>query len=254
MVNKIRLHDCTQSNFEMKNENGETVYSMAASPISQTVYCWGVGGTDFCKNMEYINCKLSRFDAHQGLYNGRLINSTINFMELTGKGEMYIENLHFCSRGPGANLLVYLRDDYGSTWDGTITFKNCTAHFAPGNAYVFFHQYANWDFGYQCHFPNLILDNLKVEGLGENPTVHFKIRTEEPNMNLPTCAAIPRKNADGTVDEGNMNNANPIVPPQFIKVINNECGAKYLIEDIPFYKDTELEGVEKTTERAPSLW
>ena len=138
-------------------------------------------------------------------------------MELTGKGEMYIENLEFCSRGPKANLLVYLRDDYGSTWDGTITFKNCTAHFAEGNAYVFFHQFANWDFGYKCHFPSLVLDNLKVEGLGESPTVHFKIRTEEPQMNLSMTAAVPRKNPDGTVDEGNMNNANPIVPPKFIK-------------------------------------
>lgn len=254
MVNKIRLEGCTQSNFEIVNEEGKTVYSMAGSPVSKTKYCWGIGGTDFCKNMEYRDCILSRFDAHQGLYNGKLINSTINFMELTGKGEMYIENLDFRSSSSGANLLVYLRDDYGSTWDGTITFKNCTAHFAPGNAYVFFHLYSNWDFGYKCHFPNLVLDNLKVEGLGESPTVHLKIRTEEPNMNLLTCAATPRKNADGTIDEGNMNNANPIIAPDFIKVINNECGAKYLIENIPFYKNTELEGVEKCSERAPSLW
>lgn len=243
MVNKIRLHGCTQSNFEFVNEEGKAVYSMAGSPVAKTKYCWGVGGTDFCKNMEYVDCKLSRFDAHQGLYNGKLINSTINFMELTGKGEMYIENLDFRSTGPGANLLVYLRDDYGSTWDGTITFKNCTAHFAAGEAYVFFHQYSNWDFGYRCHFPNLILDNLKVEGLGECPAVHFKMPTTEPNMSLDTTALVPRKNEDGTVDEGNMKNANPIVPPEFIKIINNECGAKYLIENIPFYENTVLEGV-----------
>ena len=53
---------------------------------------WGVGETDFCKNVEYNGCTLSRFDAHQGLYNGKIINSELNIIALTGMGEMIIEN------------------------------------------------------------------------------------------------------------------------------------------------------------------
>ena len=99
MVNKIYLIGCTQSNFRIKDEEGKTVFSMAISPVSKTLYYWGIGGTNFCKNMEYINCTLSRFDAHQGLYNGKIIGCTMNFMELTGKGELLVGERSICAGG-----------------------------------------------------------------------------------------------------------------------------------------------------------
>lgn len=246
-VNKITLDGCIQSNFYERAEDGSQVYSMTASPVTSVRRCWGVCESDFCKNMEYHGCTLSRFDAHQGLYNGKIINCKINFMELTGKGELYIENLTWCSPDPGTtyNSMAYLRDDYGSTWNGTITFKNCTANFSSGDGYVFFHTYANWDFGNVSHFPNLIIDNLKVNGLEPGAKLYLKSRTAEPNMHLEKTARVPRMNPDGTRDEGNMNNANRVIPPDFIKVINTDPSVKIYIEDIPFYENTELEGVIK---------
>ncbi len=245
-VNKIRLVGCVQHNFEVKDEEGNTVYSMANSPYTGTLRYWGIGGTNFCKNMEYIDSKLSRFDAHCGLYNGRIINSEMNFMELTGKGELLIENLTFNSSNPNGDrtTFAYLRTDYGCTWDGTITFKNCTVNMNSGNLYITLHAYSNWYYGYPCVYPNLIIDNLKINGLHEGRSVH--IITEEtsvyrePNLHLEKTLKIPHKNEDGTEDYGN---ANPIAPPKFIKVVNNDTGYDFLLPKVPFFDATEKVGV-----------
>lgn len=250
-VNKICLIGCTQSNFVIKDEEGRDVFSMAHSPVSETAYCWGIGGTNFCKNMEYINCKLSRFDAHQGLYNGKIINSTVNFMELIGKGELLFENLDWNSPAPGKtyNSFAYLRGDYGSTWEGTITYKNCTMHVSPGDAYVFYHSFTNWDFGYKCYFPNLVIDNPKIEGLEDGARVYIippdGTPVREPNVHLDTTVNVPVKNYDGTNDEGNMHNENPITPPKFIKILNNESGCEFYLKKAPFFDNTEKIGVSE---------
>ncbi len=246
-VNKIKLEGCIQSNFVVTAEDGSQVYSMSPSPVTKTLRYWGVCESDFCKNMEYVDSILSRFDAHQGLYNGKIVNCKINFMELTGKGELYLENVEWCSPQSGTvyNSMAYLRDDYGSTWNGTITFKNCTANFTPGDARVFFHHYANWDFGNQSCFPNVIIDNLRIKGLEPGAKLYLKSATREPNMHLETTSKIPRMNPDGTPDPENMNNANRIIPPKFIKVTNCDESVKIYVEDIPFYENTELEGVIK---------
>ena len=72
-VNFIRLIGCRQSNFTLIDEDGNEVFSMSHSPLTKWPRCWGIGGTNFCKNMEYEKCRLSRFDAHQGLYNGKIV-------------------------------------------------------------------------------------------------------------------------------------------------------------------------------------
>ena len=246
MVNKIYLIGCTQSNFRIKDEEGRTVFSMAISPVSKTLYYWGIGGTNFCKNMEYINCTLSRFDAHQGLYNGKIIGCTMNFMELTGKGELLVEDLDWYSPGPGEtyNSIAYLRNDYGSTWEGTITFRNCTAHVSCGNFFLVQHSYTNWDYGYTCHFPNLIFDNLMVYGLEDGAKVRLitesKNIKKEPNLHLPTTVNIPEHKKEG---EPSFVNKNPIVPPKFIRIINNGTGYPVYVTRCAFLDNTELEGV-----------
>ena len=246
MVNKIYLIGCTQSNFRIKDEEGKTVFSMAISPVSKTLYYWGIGGTNFCKNMEYINCTLSRFDAHQGLYNGKIIGCTMNFMELTGKGELLVEDLDWYSPGPGEtyNSIAYLRNDYGSTWEGPITFRNCTAHVSCGDFFLVQHSYTNWDYGYTCHFPNLIFDNLMVDGLEDGAKVRLITETKnikkEPNLHLPTTVNIPEHKKEG---EPSFVNKNPIVPPKFIRIINNGTGYPVYVTRCAFLDNTELEGV-----------
>lgn len=257
-INKILLVNCTQSNFYVDTMTGvaptadakpeNIVLSMAASAVTGTQMCWGIGGTNFCKNMEYHGCKLSRFDAHQGLLNGKIIDSTITFMALTGKGNLILENTHWISPGPGAvnNCMLYLRNDYGATWDGTISLKNCKATVFDGECYLVQHSFINWDYGYSCHFPNILVDNLTLVGRDAGYEISFtsewKSMGQEPNMHLSETLNVPYKDPD--TGEESSKNVNPIVPPEFITIVNNEGGYKYLMtNDLPFFKNTKIDGV-----------
>ncbi len=238
-VNIIRLIGCTQSNFETKDEEGNTVYSMVMSPVSGCRYHWGIGGTNFCKNMEYIDSKLSRFDAHAGLYNGKMINCDINAMELTGKGELLIENTRWHSPVPNSGFL-FLRSDYGSTWDGTLKVKNSTLYPMGGNVYLTLHVFVNWDFGYTCHFPNIDIENLKIEGMPEDGKVYFLTEHssagKEPNMHLTETLTVPHKYDDDSTD---MKNFNPIVPPEYVK-IDIDGDVKVHMTKMPFFDKTDF--------------
>lgn len=181
-VNKLVLKDCVQSNFwvtldENKNITASprdaegALTSMSHVNVSGTnlQLHWGVGGTNFCKNLEYIGSTLSRFDAHAGLYNGKIQDSVINYIELTGNGKFIMENVEFFSAAPsfGANAIVALRGDYGATWDGEIIVKDYTAHmYTKGTNYegifMAYYNHVNWYFGYTCAFPSISLDNITL--------------------------------------------------------------------------------------------
>ncbi len=250
-VNEIRLIGCRQSNFVMKDEEGRDTFSMSPSPITNGPRCWGIGGTNFCKNMEYERCRLSRFDAHQGLYNGKIKDSEINFMEVIGKGNLTLENVIWNSPCQGRiyNSFVYLRDDFGCTWDGTITLKDCIFNVSDGDAYVFFYSYTNWDYGYRCHFPNLIVDNPKVNNLSDGTILHIvneKGSVErEPGMHLPQTRNTPAKKHSGVDFENDMTNLNPVTPPEFIKIINNIEGYEFVLPRCDFFDNTEKIGVKE---------
>ena len=111
----------------------------------------------------------------------------------------------------------------------------------------FFHGYVNWNFGYTCYFPNIIIDNPTVNGLAPGAKIDVVRRegsfTDEPNMHLPKTLNKPAVKHDGTLDEGNMTNQNPNVPPKFIKVINNNSGHEFHIYKLPFFENTEKVGL-----------
>lgn len=259
MVNKIVLRECTQSNFYVDTTTGraptekskpeDIVLSMSDSKVSGTKMCWGIGGTNFCKNMEYYGCKLSRFDAHQGLLNGKIIDSTITFMALTGKGKLVLENTHWLSPGPGPvnNCMLYLRNDYGSTWNGSISLKNCKATVSDGEFYILQHSFINWDYGYACHFPSVEIDNLVItnrpDGAEFSFTSEWKSMGLEPNLHLPETQNVPFVHPDDKSEK--MINVNPIVPPEYIRIKNNFHSYKYLMtENLPFFANTATEGIE----------
>ena len=122
---------------------------------------WGVIGTNFCKNLSYEGCALSRFDAHQGVTHATIRNSTIGYMGvlLTGFGEFLIENSTVQS-----NHFIGLRSDYGSTWTGNITIRNCRFVSGQGGVILDGSNDGQHDFGYTCSMPGrLIVDGLKIE-------------------------------------------------------------------------------------------
>jgi len=132
--------------------------------INDTSY-WGILGSNFCKNMLYDRCTLSRFDAHQGVANATIRNSTLGHMGINaiGSGLLLIENSTIRGRS-----LVNLRPDYGSTWQGELVIRNCVfvpANGRPISAALISGSYSGeHDFGYTCYMPERItIDNLRID-------------------------------------------------------------------------------------------
>lgn len=130
--------------------------------INDTRY-WGILGSNYCKNLLYDHCVFSRFDAHKGVANATIRNSTLGHMGINaiGSGTLTVENTTV--RGWS---FINLRSDYGSTWQGTFIIRNCI--FVParparvaliGGSYSGQH-----DFGYTCYMPERItIENLKID-------------------------------------------------------------------------------------------
>lgn len=126
---------------------------------------WGILGSNFCKNLLYDHCTLSRFDAHQGVANATIRNSTLGHMGINaiGSGLLTIENSTIRGRS-----FVNLRPDYGSTWQGDLVIRNCV--FIPSGgksigASIISGSYSGQhNFGYTCYMPEKItIENLSID-------------------------------------------------------------------------------------------
>lgn len=288
-VNKIVFKNCKQINFFVTvDENGVVhpaeedtpgaLTSMSAYKINghTLMLHWGCGGTNFCKNMEYIGCTLSRFDAHCGLYHGKIVDSVINGLEVVGMGNLTLENVRWFARGGqkyshANNAIFYLRDDYASTWEGEMVLKNVKAY-AKANedcyAYIFTHSYNNWDYGYQAYFPNLYVENLRYfdpetkeplpEGteirlvgnsIDREPMINAEYTSRTPSVfpdvdedgdGLVDGTSIPyddEVSCHGVADPSTFKNHNPVVPPKYIKFFGNEgAGYKLIVQDTSEYE------------------
>ena len=255
LVNNITLDGCNQCNFWVTKEDGKPSdtdtgrLSMESVDLGDGVrvqYCWGLGGTNFCKNMNYINSRLSRFDAHQGLYNGSIVNCEINFFEVIGKGTFTMKDTTWYSPGEGLtnNSLVYLRNDYGSTWEGDIIIDNVTAYVSDGAFQVFFHNYTDWDYGYKCYVPNIEIIDLELYSINTRE----KLDSSYSNLYMFTDRLSTGKAPYMHLEEiDSVKNNNPIVAPKYIKITSNKNGYKYKIPydsnensffaDVEFYSD-----------------
>lgn len=132
--------------------------------IKDTKY-WGIFGSNFSKNLLYDKCVLSRFDAHMGVANATIRNSTLGHMGINaiGSGVLTVENCTIYGRN-----LVNLRSDYGSTWQGEFVIRNCVFVPAGGSkvsaSLIGGSNSGQHDFGYTCYMPERItIENLKVE-------------------------------------------------------------------------------------------
>ena len=127
---------------------------------------WGILGSNFCKNLLYDGCTLSRFDAHQGVANATIRNSTLGHMGINaiGSGTLTIENSTVRARS-----FVNLRPDYGSTWQGELIIRNCKFVPAAGKpisnaSLISGSNSGQHDFGYTCYMPEKItIENLQID-------------------------------------------------------------------------------------------
>jgi hypothetical protein len=126
---------------------------------------WGILGSNYCKNLVYDHCIFSRFDAHMGVANATIRNSSLGHQGINaiGCGTFLVEN----STIYGSNL-INLRSDYGSTWQGEFLIRNCI--FIPrngkaSNVNLIGGSYSGQhDFGYTCYMPEKItIENLRID-------------------------------------------------------------------------------------------
>jgi hypothetical protein len=132
--------------------------------IDDNLY-WGILGSNYSKNLLYDHCTLSRFDAHMGVANATVRNSTLGHMGINaiGSGTFTVENSTIRGRS-----LINLRSDYGSTWQGEFVIRNCTfipSGGKPVSAGLISGSYSGQhDFGYTCYMPELItIENLQID-------------------------------------------------------------------------------------------
>nr|WP_236032843.1 hypothetical protein [Algoriphagus pacificus] len=132
--------------------------------IDDSTY-WGIMGSNYCKNLLYDNCTFSRFDAHMGVANAKIRNSTMGHMGINaiGSGTLLVENTIIRGRN-----VINLRSDYGSTWQGEFIIKDCTFIPNGGKTYnaslIGGYNSGQHDFGYTCYMPEKItFENLKIE-------------------------------------------------------------------------------------------
>ena len=126
---------------------------------------WGIFGSNYSKNLLYDQCTLSRFDAHMGVANATIRNSTLGHMGINaiGSGVLTVENCTIYGRN-----LVNLRSDYGSTWQGEFIIRNCVFVPAGGSpisaSLIGGANAGDHDFGYTCYMPERIsIENLKID-------------------------------------------------------------------------------------------
>ena len=126
---------------------------------------WGIMGSNFSKNLLYDSCIFSRFDAHMGVANATIRNSTLGHMGINaiGSGLLTVEN---CT--VNGNSFINLRPDYGSTWQGDVLIRNCV--FVPGGGkpvignLIGGSNSSQHDFGYTCYMPEKItIENLLIK-------------------------------------------------------------------------------------------
>ena len=276
-VNNLTFKNCIQSNFWIKiDENGNVFPAKlgeAGAVASMENYAiegvtdfmfqlhWGIGGSNFCKNLTYDGSTLSRFDAHCGLYNGKIINSTVNAMALTGKGEFIVENTVWYSGSDSKNDVFSLRSDYGSVWDGQIKAKGLKAYINPDkSAGLVSSAYYNWYYGYDIKFSDITVDDILFYNIktGEPLPAGFEVELvaktkrsifREPTPHLDTIIKIhpdfPDVDDDGdglvdgtnipyddvvstigVIDNSSNVNLNKVTPPTEMKILNNEGGKK----------------------------
>lgn len=195
---------------------------------------WGITGTNYTKDITYINCKLNRIDAHSGVHNLTIKDSTLGIYGISavGSGKLNIDNVTTLS----PSTLVYLRNDYGSTWNGTINIKNCTMSKAINPQIVTF--YTNYDnnnqlhnYGYDLYLPNIIIDGLTINDSSN-------VNSKYPNI----CVFNNIPERTGT-DNGDMRNNYKLPQSIDIKDYQTTSGRKMKLFSTKFYDNLKDTGI-----------
>ena len=200
------------SNVKMYNDN------------QLTAALWGVTGTNHTKSITYNNCKLNRIDAHEGTTDLTIKNTTVGKHAITVTGAGYtnnnkltIDNVTVIS--PSKDNLIYLRGDYGSTWNGNINISNSTIKPRSGVTTIYLVYWAAsvkdnkvHNYGYDLWLPDLKVNNLKINSTSTNKMYIFnKSKTFYNNLTMQkgyTSTDIYKMHFDPSITKSNITNTN----------------------------------------------
>jgi hypothetical protein len=191
---------------------------------------WGIMGSNYSKNLLYDACTFSRFDAHMGVANATIRNSTLGHMGINaiGSGILTVENSTI-----NGYALINLRSDYGSTWQGDVFIRNCV--FVPSggkpvsSSLIGGSNSSQHDFGYICYMPERItIENLRIDDTNHPETYKGPAIFSNFNPNM----------TDATYQE-----TYPFVRTKevILRNVTTASGLKLRISDNPFlFKDVKV--------------
>jgi len=191
---------------------------------------WGIMGSNYSKNLLYDSCTFSRFDAHMGVANATIRNSTLGHMGINaiGSGVLTVENSTI-----NGYALINLRSDYGSTWQGDVFIRNCV--FVPSggkpvsSSLIGGSNSSQHDFGYICYMPERItIENLRIDDTNHPETYKGPAIFSNFNPNL----------TDATYQE-----TYPFVRTKevILRNVTTASGLKLRLSDNPFlFKDVKV--------------
>ena len=126
------------------------------------VHANGNMGTNHCRNLMFDNVWNCSFDAHSGLHNVTIKDSTLEHLNFIGGGLIKYENVTVYANKKYA---INLRIDYGSTWRGDIEIDGLIvktlAESKVKTLALIGAQYNNWYYGYTVYLPqNITMRNV----------------------------------------------------------------------------------------------
>ena len=212
----VLIHNVTQSNFFHSTEDGTPEGLITLAKNARGFYNWGIMCSNYCKNLTYDHCKLTRFDAHCGTYNPTIRNSEVGMLSIIGGGKFELINSTVYMK---ENCLFLLRNDYGSTFSGDVIIKDVTfkSLHEGEDFYIAKTFHYNHFFGYKCYMPqNITIDNLVIESPSE---------TKKVNIYFGQGTTINDIHKDILNGEKNVN---PVVPTQKVFIKNNKEGYEFV--------------------------
>ena len=133
---------------------------------------WGIVCSLYCRDVKFNQCTLNRIDSHMGMYNLTVENCNIGYwgLRLIGQGDINVIDSQVTSP-----QFISLREDYGSTWNGNVNIINSKYKYVGTAAPRMFSIGVSLDddgslhdFGYECKFPNVNIENLTIDNENDN--------------------------------------------------------------------------------------
>ena len=191
-ANDIKYYNVRVSNFFC--DGGKWDYSSAidGTPASTpgAVDYRGCMGTNYCRNFYFENCTLSSFDAHKGLGNLTIRNSTfehINIFGMGGVAAIYDSTVYV----DGGYAVFNFRDDYGATWRGDVIIENVTMKYSKdykaGNAaneLCIIHTKNFYDFDFDQELAGVDENGKNIYVDGKGSTNYLPVTVSIKNLKL----------------------------------------------------------------------